>query len=165
MKLQLRRFLQPDAALLYQITRDSIQLGDTENKIYVNSDREFFGRLAADLQHFYHDFFVIESADSDMPTVLGYVYSYDYRPNDRHCQLAVRMNGTTLVTEAVNAFTAYLFREYPLIKVFVQVTDPTLLPCLTAAGFAAELTLKDYCYENGRAVDMTVLSRYAKETL
>lgn len=125
---------------------------------------EFQHWIMEQLVGFYHDFFVIEKiTDTNEIIVKGFILSYDYRTYDAHCQiygyLSGGINGTIL-----GQFTDFLFKEYPLNKVFLQITevDKDLLDSAFALGFRQEAVLVENRYVKGKYHDLIILSLYSK---
>ena len=92
--------------------------------------------------------------------------TYDYRVYDSHCQIYGYLR-QGMTEEVVKQFLHMLFREYPLKKVFLEVTelDSFLLDAAQAVGFKEEARFLDNKYMKGNYHDLVVLSIYVDDFL
>lgn len=127
-----------------------------------NSLQEFEIWFQERARHFYHDFFLICSDDHSL--ILGIVYSYDMKMNNGHCKIAIYIK-PEFRSEGIGAIAAlkmidYLFRAYPLRKIYSEVYDYNResLASNLDAGFSEEACLKEYRYFNGEYYDLHFLS-------
>jgi RimJ/RimL family protein N-acetyltransferase len=158
----LRKFdYKNDLDILFNIMINSNDQMLFHGRIQLNSVPDFEKWFMGNLTHGYHDFYVVE--DGETKEVMGYIYSYEFRPYDGHCKVC------TVLTEKYRAvgvgavvglrFLNELFSNYPLRKVYIDVYDynKQSLQSNIDAGFVEEGLLKNFRYENGEYHDMHVL--------
>lgn len=125
-----------------------------------NSLRDFDGWLQDRLKFFYHEFFVIETEDSQP---IGMVYSYDQKLRDGHCKVAVYVapqwrNGPGAM--AAIRMLDYLFCYYPFRRVYCEIYsyNSRSLSNTLQCGFEETGRLKEYRYHAGRYHDLVLLT-------
>ena len=113
------------------------------------------------LRTFFHDCVLVLSEHEEY---VGYAYSYDYRFYDNHCKLCVRIRSdyradNILVSTVILDVAKYLFRYYPLQKIFSEVcsSNNTMISAYITAGFTEELVLIDYIFQDGKYHNMSIL--------
>lgn len=114
---------------------------------------------------FYHDFYVVEKKSPySTESICGFVISYDYRIYDSHCKIYGYLK-QGINSEVLNIFLQILFKEYPLNKVFIELTenDKFLLTSAVESGFEQEAVLPDNKYMNGTYYDLLILSINSKK--
>lgn len=126
-----------------------------EKNYYCNTDFETV--LANRMARYYHDFFVVEDFESSR--CLGCIYSYNYRVNDSHCTIECVMDvPADEQANTIQMFSLYLFREYPLNRVFIQTEDDNMTKNLLKIGFQKEATLTSSIYYNGEYHNLYILA-------
>lgn len=126
---------------------------------------EFQHWIMDQLVGYYHDFYVIEeiTVTSDI-IVQGFILSYDYRTYDAHCQIYGYLpNGIN--STVLGQFVDFLFKEYPLNKVFLEIPDgdKVFLDSAFSLGFTQEAVLAENRYVNGEYHDLIILSLYSQK--
>jgi RimJ/RimL family protein N-acetyltransferase len=132
------------------------------NKIVINSIQDFESWFINNIHGYYHDFYIAECSNA----VVGFAYTYEFRPFDLNCKICVYiksefqttgMGGIVAIT-----FINELFTGYPLKKVYAPIfgyNKQSLMSNLQA-GFVEEGVLKEYRYHNGFFYDLHLLSMY-----
>lgn len=123
--------------------------------------------LLGQLSGYFHDFYVIEgNSGANNLYICGFIMTYDYRVYDSHCQIYGYLR-QGITEEVLKKFLLMLFREYPLRKVFLEVTelDDFLLAAARAVGFKEEARFLDNKYIKGNYHDLMVLSIYVDDFL
>lgn len=130
--------------------------------VHINTEVDFEAWLLNQSRTNYLEFFVVLASDTGKP--VGFVYAYDYRPDDGHCRICVHIaRGFRAVGAGALAaahFIGHLFRTYPLRKVYSAVyefNDVSLRGNLKA-GFVEEARLPEYRYYDGRYWDLVLCS-------
>lgn len=111
------------------------------------------------LNGYYHDFFQVEDGNNNY---LGVIFSYDFRLNDLNSKMEFVFNDNLeedISLEIINLYVQYLFKEYPINKIFIKCENRDKVTLLQRAQFEIEMTLKDYLYLDGKYVDQIFLSR------
>ena len=161
--LKLKKFnFRNDLADLFEIMMDNQDQALFHGRMQINSLPDFEKWMIGNMAHFYHDFYVITSDDNY--TIVGYVYSYEYKIYDGHCKVCIFLN-KEYRDVGVGAlcgirFLDELFSNYPLRKIYIDVYDynKQSLACNLGVGFVEEGCLKDYRYNNGEYHDLHLLS-------
>ena len=113
------------------------------------------------LHGYYHDLWLIR--DIPNPSVIGFVLAYGYRIYDAHCYItAVVWNADiTVYEQALFEAVSNLHREYPLHKVFMEVTgdDSDIIIAAEKVGFIKELCRRKCRFVNGAFQDVYTLGR------
>jgi RimJ/RimL family protein N-acetyltransferase len=154
----LKRFVpEYDISGLYSYISDKPEQKKMPGLPIVRSKDEFADRLICQLQGFYHDLYLICEANQ----IKGYLLSFDYRVYDGHCRIFGSWD-IEVNCEPLTQFIDFLCSEYPLRKIFLQVTkkENALMQSALNVGFTEEACLKEYKYADGQYVDMYVLSYY-----
>ena len=122
---------------------------------------EFYHWLLQQFSGLYHEMYVFAKKDA-MKEIVGFVLTYDYRVYDGHCFLCTCFS-EDIVQSGLENFIDLMFREYPLKKIFweLTVTSEHELSMASELGFTKELLLKEYKYQKGKYVDVCVLSVYS----
>jgi hypothetical protein len=106
--------------------------------------------------------FIVESLDEQLP--IGTVVAYAYQPGAGHCAVGFQrlLKGVGLggdLIEGMGIFLLYLFRTFPLRKVFFEVPEfNTYLVEPTAAGTKREAVISDFYYHDGRYWEKRIYS-------
>lgn len=121
----------------------------------IHSKNEFFDWLTHQLQGFYHDLYLIYEENR----ISGYILIFDYRVYDGHCQI-YGFNKGELTHEMLETFILRMCSEYPLRKLFLQISEnePSLIRVAKKVGFLEEARLTEYKYVDGKYMDMHILS-------
>ena len=117
---------------------------------------DFFNWLVNQLRGCYHDFFLIEDSASDC--IRGFLLAFDYRPYDGNCQVTGYAD-CDINHLLLGQFVDFLFREYPLNKVFLEAVDSqeVLIRAAEELGFIREAVLSAYKFISGDYQDMLIL--------
>lgn len=161
--LTLKKFnFRNDLEDLFTLMTDSRDQMLFHGKMQINSLPDFEKWMIANMAQVYHDFYVI--CDGSGYNIVGYVYSYEYRPYDGHCKVCIFLKEKYREV-GVGAlcgirFLDELFSNYPLRKIFIDVYDynKQSLSCNLGAGFVEEGCLKEYRFYNGTYYDMHLLA-------
>lgn len=159
--------LQTDAERIYEVL---IRCGRIE---FMSERLNFFNKddcchwLSRQLSGYFHDFYVLEeNSEMDDMCISGFIIAYDYRVYDSHCHIYgyAKMG---ISEEVLSEFLYVLFREYPLRKVFLEVTelDKNLLSVAQRVGFREEARLSDNKYIDGNYRDLVIFSIYMADFL
>lgn len=121
----------------------------------IRSKNEFTDWLVHQLYGYYHDLYLIY----DENEISGYIMSFDYRIYDGHCRV-YGFNKGGLNCDLLEQFTNRLCSEYPLRKLFLQVTEneSILIQSAKKIGFHEEARLAEYKYIDGKYIDVYILS-------
>lgn len=152
----LKKFVpEDDIHQLYQLIFGGYPHIKMPGQPILHSENEFSDWLTYQLHGFYHDLYLIY----DENRINGYIMSFDYRIYDRHCQI-YGFNKGGLDYELLERFINWLCSEYPLRKLFLQITEnePLLIQVAKKIGFLEEVKLTEYKYINGKYMDMYILS-------
>jgi len=109
----------------------------------------------------YHDFFMIE--DSNGNTV-GFTFSYEFFMYDAHCKYTLCLfeeyRNCGLGVIAGVKMIDYLFRKYPLNRIFVSVFDynKNSLSSNLKGGFEEVGTFPDYRFYGGEYYSLHILT-------
>ena len=129
----------------------------------VNNNYERFELfLKTNFQNYYHEFFVVE--DETEFGLKGCLYSYDYHPQDGWLKICVVANkkyrGTGFGAQATIEFMDYLFRNYPLRKIYSPTFsyNNSSIEGQKSAGMVEEGRYKEYRYYDGKYHDLVILS-------
>lgn len=131
-------------------------------RIEVNTFQDFERWITEQMRSSFHDFYSVCSLND--PEIIGYVYSFDYRPDDLHCRICAYFDpiyrGTGASGIAVLHFIDILFSSYPLRKVYFTIFgyNTESLTSNIQAGFTEEAVLKEFKYFKGSFYDLHVLS-------
>lgn len=159
--------LQNDVEFIYELLiKCDIATHMSQHFDFVNKDdcQSWFLRQ---LSGYFHDFYVIEgSSGASNLYICGFIMAYDYRVYDSHCQIYGYLR-QGITEEILEQFLHMLFREYPLRKVFLELTelDNSLLAAAQAVGFKEEARFSDNKYIEGNYHDLMVLSIYVDDFL
>ncbi len=159
--------LQNDAERIYELL---IRCERTEfmskRFVFLNKD-DCQHWLSRQLSGYFHDFYVIEeNSETGDTCICGFIIAYDYRVYDSHCHIYGYIR-KGITKEVLSEFLHVLFREYPLRKVFLEVTelDEPLLSVAQKVGFKEEARLLDNKYIDGNYRDLVILSIYVADFL
>ena len=107
------------------------------------------------LREYYHDFFIVSISGNRV----GAVASYDYRIYDNHCKTDVLFEGNNDdCALIIDRFTEYLFRMYPLNRIFTMQVNMDVIKAYKKCGYHTEAILKDYRFLSGRYTDVLYLA-------
>lgn len=152
----LKKFVpEDDISELYSFVFDVHLLVKMPGQPMIRSKNEFTDWLVRQLHGYYHDLYLIY----DENEISGYIMSFDYRIYDGHCQV-YGFNKGGLNCDLLERFINWLCSEYPLRKLFLQVTENelTLIQVAKKIGFLEEARLVEYKYIDGKYMDMYILS-------
>lgn len=152
----LKRFTpEDDISDLYRFMFDRHPSVRMPEQPTIYSEDRFADWLVRQLNGYYHDLCLIY----DDQKMSGYLLCFDYRAYDGHCQVYGFWDSPA-DSEPLREFVEWICSEYPLRKVFLQVTDKDydLMRSAKTTGFSEEACLKEYKYIDGRYVDMHVMS-------
>lgn len=113
------------------------------------------------VQNKYHDFFMIENKDGNS---IGFTFSYEFFNYDAHCKYTLCLfeeyQDTGYGAVAGIMMMDYLFRNYPLKRIFISVFDynATSLEINKKGGFEEVGVLPDYRYWGGGYYSLHVLT-------
>lgn len=109
----------------------------------------------------YHDFFMIN--DSQGKTI-GFTFSYDFFEYDAHCKYSLCLyeeyKNRGLGAIAAIKMIDYLFRKYPLRRIFVSVFDynTNSIENNLKGGFEEVALLPDYRFYGGEYFSLHILT-------
>lgn len=152
----LKKFVPEDDILeLYSFVFDAHLHVKMPGQPMIRSKNEFMDWLIHQLRGYYHDLYLIY----DENKISGYIMSFDYRMYDGHCQV-YGFNKGGLNCGLLEQFINRLCSEYPLRKLFLQVTENEsfLIQAAKKNGFHEEARLVEYKYVDGKYIDMYILS-------
>lgn len=130
--------------------------------VHINTEVDFEAWLLSQCRSNYLEFYVVHASDTGKP--VGFVYAYDYRPDDGHCRICVHIahgyRSTGAGALAAAHFIGLLFRSYPLRKVYSAVYgfNTASLQGNMKAGFVEEARLPEYRYYEGKYWDLVLCS-------
>lgn len=159
MGLNCRKFISSDIVAVYQFVA---RLSSDELPIEFSSSvsrHEFEVRFSESLKFDIHDFFVILDSDNN---IAGCIYSYDYRVYDENCKVTLLYSEDKEASELdniVKKFTEYMFREYPLVKIFSEIYQEKFMSFFMNNGYKVECVLRKYKNINGDYRDCYILGR------
>ena len=163
MKFVFRKFLvRRDLEKIYTIMSDSNEQMEFQEKNPHNSIVEFENWILNQLRGSFHDFYIIEVAETEQ--MVGFLYSYNFRLNDGHCMICVyikpEFRNVGVGMQCGIRFIHELFRDYTLRKIYLTVYDYNRQSLLSNlhAGFHEEGCYKDYRYFYGKFWDMHLLA-------
>ena len=151
-----------DLADLFDLMTDARDQALFHCRFPVNSLPDFEKWMIANMTHLYHEFYVIVAKDNY--SIVGYVYSYDYKFFDGHCKVCIflkkQYRDVGMGALCGMRFMSDLFSSYPLRKIYIDVYDynEQSLQCNLGIGFVEEGCLKDYRFLDGKYHDMHLLS-------
>lgn len=163
---KLRKIIpEEDCILLFELLNLYSENNVFPQKLNFNCFNEFQHWIIEQLAGYYHDFYIIEKRNEPKEHIVqGLILSYDYRVYDAHCKIY------GYLPEGINSvileqFVDLLFKEYPLNKVFLEITDvdKAILDSAAALGFTQEAVLVENKYINGKYHDLIILSLYSKK--
>lgn len=143
---------ESEIKLIYSLLKDN---GNLRHQVY--NSFEIFEKIFFDkLHYYYHDFFIVTDTSDK---IIGYIYMYDYRDNDRHCTMKYWFcdSGKNITKEIINFTITTIFKEYSLERIFVYSIDSSDTDTLTDIGFIKDATLNEYIFLNGKYHDVDVL--------
>lgn len=149
-----------DTPILYKMMMDLDDQYLFLNKIKINNDIEFERWIVEQSRSFFHDFYIIKHEDS----IIGFVYSYNFRPLDGHCKICTyidkKYRNKGIGGVVAIRFMHLLFRDYPLRKILLEVYSYNYQSLLSnlKAGFTEEGCIKEYRYYNGEYHSLHILS-------
>ncbi len=151
-----------DLEALFAIMLDNRDQILSNQRIQINSIPNFEQWLMNNMSSFYHDFYLIKNVADH--SIIGYVYSYDYRIYDGHCKVCLVLSPNHR-DSGIGAFVGIkfldqIFTNYPLRKIYIDIYDynQQSLNCNLGIGFIEEGCLKNYRYDKGTYFDLHLLS-------
>lgn len=109
----------------------------------------------------YHDFFMIENPQEE---TIGFTFSYEFFPYDSHCKYTLclyeQYQNFGFGAIAAVKMMDYLFRKYPLKRIFISVFDynKNSLSSNTKGGFHEVAVLPEYRFHGGEYYALHVLT-------
>jgi len=109
----------------------------------------------------YHDFFIIEN---DCHKTIGFTFSYEFFALDAHCKFTLCLldDYKNIGYGAVAALKMidYMFKKYPLKRLFVSVFDynNNSISNITKGGFELNGVLPEYRYHAGEYHSLHIFS-------
>jgi RimJ/RimL family protein N-acetyltransferase len=142
----------PDTQLLFDYMRNPATQRLFSHSFQIPTIQLFERWLSDRFQMTYHDFFMLEVQKK----AVGFTFSYDFFPNDRHCKFSVCLF-PAYISSGYGALAGvkmlnYLFSSYSLEQVFTSVFEynkPSIALNLHA-GFRQVGALHKYRYQNGK---------------
>lgn len=134
------------------------------NEMVINSKQYMWEYINDKIKSIYHEFMIIINNSTNLP--IGFIYSYNYNVYNEYLYVAIFIQGesrnTVFGAEAGAAFFEYLFKHYPIRKVYCTVYDynKNSIKFLKNAGFNTEGVLKKHRYFNGNYHNMNIMSLY-----
>ena len=140
---------------------------DEENQILFSSffrinDICFFEKwLTEKLIRSYHDFFMIDNSKGE---TIGFTFSYEFYLLDLHCKYTLCLykeyQDIGLGAYAAIKMVDYLFRNYPLQRIFISVYDynKKSLVYNIKGGFEEVGVLPEYKFYNGKYFPIHILT-------
>lgn len=133
------------------------------------SKKKMWEDIKKKMEYTYHQFKIIINARKQIP--VGFIYSYNYNLKDNYLYIAIciekkERNGV-VGAEAGMIFLDYLFKSYPIRKVYCTVYEYNKMSMsfLKNAGFKTEGILKEHKYFAGKYYDMNILTFYREDLL
>lgn len=112
-------------------------------------------------QNEYHDFFMIEDLQDN---TIGFTFSYEFFSYDAHCKYTLCLydeyQNRGLGAVAAIKMMDYLFRKYPLNRIFVSVFDynENSRTNILKGGFEEVAILPDYRFYGGEYFPLHILT-------
>ena len=163
--IKLRKIaLAQDSSYIFDLVKNHADMSILLGNSRFNNFEEFCHWLEDRMLGYFHDFFIIEdNSDSETRKRQGFVLSYDYRVYDSHCKIYGYFE-SGIGKIALKQFMNILFREYPLNKIFLVITDinVVLLDTAQILGFKQEAVLCKNKFVNGKYHDLLILSLYSQ---
>lgn len=134
------------------------------NELEIKSKKESWEKLKKKLAYNYHTFMIVINIKSNLP--IGFIYSYNYNTYDEYIYVTLfiqkEFRNLTFGAEAGILFFDYLFKYYPIRKVYCTVYDYNKMSIrfLKSAGFVLEGVLRKHRYYNGTYNDMRIMALY-----
>lgn len=155
--------LATDCIRIFELIRFCRERNKLPYQIDFSSEDEVRNWLSRQLMGYIHDFYIIEKSNDDK-MIHGFIFTFDYREYDRHCRVYGYLD-EGMNKEILADFIAFIFREYPLKKVFLELTDleDEMLSAAENIGFKKEATLHEYKYVCGAYHDLFILGMYWKK--
>lgn len=122
------------------------------------SIEQFMEHFQSELRRFYHVYFIILEKKDRKP--IGFVYSYNYNHSDgliyETIFIVPKFQTKGFGAEAGLLFTDYLWRFYPLRKIYCDVYgyNAKSQKLLKGVGFEVEGTFKEHRFFDGSYYDM-----------
>lgn len=155
-------YVQRDLLDIYDIMSTPEEQMQFQEKVPYNSGVEFERWFLNQLNGHFHDFYVIE--DTKTRSLVGFVYSYDFRASDGHCMICVyvkpQYRNIGIGALCGLRFLHELFRDYSMRKIYLSIYDYNRQSLLSNlhAGFVEEGCYKAYRFYDGKYWDMHVLA-------
>lgn len=128
--------------------------------IPLNSISEFTEWISSRLRNYYHDFRIMHYNNSPV----GFIYSFDHFASDGHCKICVDVlpsfRNSGIGGLGTILFADYLFKTYPLRKIYSTVYDYNKQSLMTniKSGLVEEGKLNGIKYYNGKFYDLHFFS-------
>lgn len=150
-----------DLSFIFHIMTNPREASLFLRQIRINSFEEFEEWFRGELRRYYDRFYMIQDEQQNN---IGFIFSYDYKPVDRHAHFSVyicpeyRKLGAGV--EASIVFASMLFTEQNLRKLYSHVYEYNTesMLCHRQAGFAEEGCLREDRYYGGRYWDTYIFS-------
>ncbi len=111
-----------------------------------------------------HDLFLIVDNGNN---IIGFIYAYEFRNSDLNCKMHFFYKdhiNTKALNDVLNSFCEYMFREYPLIKIFAYCSNlnSEFVTCFEECKFSKECILQDYYFIDSKHYDCVIWGRERK---
>lgn len=152
---------------IFQLWSDEISKSWITNPFSYNTDIDFYHHIQRMIDSSFHDFRVVTVKQAEEDYFAGIVFTHDFRTNDGHCKLSVLPNQNMDVKRVLSDFIQWLFREYPLQKVFCEIYgfNKEQIDVCYSLGFCKEADLVDYIYFNGKYHNLVIMGLERTSTL
>ena len=137
------------------------------NELVIQSKREMWDYLKKKIASTYHEIMIAMDNTNSKP--IGFVYSYNYNIYNEYLYITLyirtKERNSILGAEVGAIFLDYLFKYYPIRKIYCTVYDynKNSMKFLKNAGFKAEGILKKHRYFNNQYHDMHIMALYRKD--
>lgn len=153
--------LSRDLSFIFRIMTNYKESSLFLRRVDINSFEQFESWFAAELKHFYNRFYMVQNQKGEN---MGFVFSYDYSPLDRHAHFSIYIcpeyRNLGVGPEASILFADILFTQLDLQRLYSSVyeyNEPSLL-CNQNARFPLEGRLKENRYYEGKFWDLFIFA-------
>lgn len=137
------------------------------NEMIITSKKNIWEHLNKKIKYEYHEFKIIISNTTNLP--IGFIYGYNYNVYNGYLYTAIyieeKLRDKVFGAEAGLTYFDYLFKSYPIRKVYCTVYDynKKSMKFLKSAGFTTEGILKRHRYFDGKYHNMNIMALYRKD--